>query len=130
MNNCDWKKCIKTCRRFLGKGSWDPFLSDSWCAFTTFSSLRKGIHYWACGLPDESECLDIQTADGGLWRQSFKYNDLAHLIIPVEFYWEKIDQHGFKCGKKHQNITALSSELDRLGIVHRLTDIVLEIKLY
>jgi hypothetical protein len=129
MNNNDWKLCLTICRQVLGKGDWNPYLSESWCAFTTFSSLTHGIHYFSCGFPSENEFLETRTSDGGLWRQSFKYNDLAHLVVPKTFYWE-ISENGFQSGYKEQNISELSVILKAKGIEHRITDLVLEVKLY
>jgi hypothetical protein len=129
MNDQSWKLCLQTCRRVLGVGDWDAYLSESWCAFTTHSSLTHGAYYFNCGFPAESECLDTRTADGGVWRQSFLYDDLAHLVVPKTFYWERTNE-GFQSGYKEQDIHLLSSELKKLGIQHRLTDLLLEIKLY
>lgn len=130
MNDSDWRQCLQACRHILGYGSRDPFESESWCAFTTFSSISNGVHYWSSGFPDEDEFLESSTLDGGLWRQAFKYSDLAHLIVPAKFYWERFHNGKFESGTKEQNINYLSSELNRLNVAHRITDIVLEIKLY
>ncbi len=130
MNNLEWQLCLQVCRRVLGKGDWDPFLSESWCAYTTFSSLKNGIHYWACGFPGEEEYGESATVDGGLWRQTFKYCDLAHLIIPERYSWERFHDGKFEQGIKHQNLDLLSSELTKLNITHRRTALVVEIKLY
>jgi hypothetical protein len=129
MNDHDWKVFLQTSRQILGEGSCDPYSSESWCAFTTFSSLIHGVHYINCGLPALDDCLNTCTRDGGVWAQSFEYSDLAHLIIPETFYWE-ISNTGFQCGYKKQDIKSLSRALMELGIEHRLTDLVLEIKLY
>jgi hypothetical protein len=129
MNDNNWRLCLQACRRILGLGDWDPYLSESWSAFTTFSSLMHGAHYFNCGFPAVDECLETCTIDGGVWRQSFEYSDLAHLIIPQTFYWERTIS-GFQNGYKEQDIKSLSTELRKLGIEHRLTDLVLEIKLY
>ncbi|MFZ6801489.1 hypothetical protein [Undibacterium sp. Di24W] len=120
---------MQTSRQILGVGSCHPYSSESWCAFTTYSSLNHGVHYFNLGLPDLGDCLDACTRDGGVWAQSIKYSDLAHLIIPKTFYWERTAL-GFEYGYKEQNIQQLSDELMRLGIKHRITDLVLEIKLY
>ena len=131
MNDSDWKYFLKAARKILGKGATQSWASDSWCAFTTFSSLEHLLIYWAKGLPDETELLDKQTLDGGLWSQSFQYQDLAHFIIPARFYWEKYDEdNGFQSGYKNQNIKTLSEELKKKNIVHRITDKILEIKLF
>lgn len=110
-------------------GHQDAFHSISWCAYTTFSSLMHGVVYFNSGFPGEAECLDRQTADGGVWRQAFEYSDLAHVVIPKTFYWERTF-NGFESGYKEQNIELLSAELTRLGISHRLTDLILEIKIF
>jgi hypothetical protein len=129
MDDKQWKVCLQTCRRILGRGDWDAYLSESWCAFTTFSSLEHGVHYFNCGFPAEDDCLDTCTKDGGVWRQSFEYSDLAHLIVPKTFYWER-SVNGFQSGYKQQDIKRLSTEFKKIGIEHRLTDLVFEIKLY
>ncbi|WP_243374120.1 hypothetical protein [Geotalea sp. SG265] len=130
MDDDKWRQTLQCCRRILGRGSWNPHLSESWCAYTTFSSLEHGIHYWSCGFPEEDECLDDKTVDGGLWSQSFHYQDLAHLVVPAKFYWEEYIDGKFEFGFKNQKITELSEELKKLKVPHRLTDLVLEIKLY
>lgn len=129
MTDEQWKLILQTCRRFLGPGDWDPYLSQSWCAFTTFSSLIDGVHYFSCGFPAEDDCLSVRTKDGGLWRQSFEYSDLAHVIIPKTFYWER-STDGFQSGYKEQEIDELSRKLVELQIPHRLTNLLLEVKLY
>lgn len=129
MNNQDWKLFLQTSRQILGAGSCDPYSSESWCAFATYSSLMHGVHYFSLGLPALDDCLDTRTRDGGVWVQSIEYSDLAHLIIPKTFYWERTVS-GFQSGYKKQNIKLLSDELVKLVIEHRLTDLILEIKLY
>lgn len=130
MTDSDWISFLEICRKTLGRGDWDPYLSDSWCAFTTFSSLRNGVHYWACGFPDEADLLASGTVDGGLWRQIFKYQDLAHVIVPASFYWERFDEGEFKTGWKNQNLSVLSANLKSAGIAHRQTDLIVEVKIY
>ncbi len=105
-------------------------MSDSWCAYTTFSSIEHNINYWKCGFPDENELLDDRTMDGGLWRQSFYYDDIAHIIVPAQFYWESVKDGQFFNGYKKQDLKTLSSELEKSSICFHLTDILLEIKLY
>jgi hypothetical protein len=131
MSDADWCTLLTTARRLLGLGQSMSWGSDSWCAWTTFSSLENWLTYWTCGLPEELEILDTGVADGSVWGQPFKYSDLAHLIIPATFYWERFDSvRGFENGYKHQNIVLLSKELRSLDVQHRLTDLVLEVKLY
>jgi hypothetical protein len=76
------------------------------------------------------EVLDTHTADGGVWGQPFPFSDLAHFIVPREFYWESIGGPGFVQGKKDQNIEKLSQALKAAGVPHRLTELVLEIKCF
>lgn len=121
---------MSICRKALGKGAWEPYISQSWCSFTTFTSLKHNIHYWSCGFPDESELLDDRTIDGGLWGQSFYYDDLAHLIVPTQFYWESIVDGKFCCDYKMQDIDLLISELGNKFTQVRRTELLLEIKLY
>jgi hypothetical protein len=131
MTDKDWKIFLTIARRVLGKGFSISWASESWCAFTTFTSLEHSLTYWTNGLPDEDELSEDRTKDGGLWRQSFYYKDLAHIIIPAQFYWERTDsENGFQSGYKNQDIKLLSTELNKENISHRITDKVLEIKLY
>lgn len=131
MTNEEWRLLLGTARRLLGRGANLSWESESWCAWTTFSSLEQELTYWARGLPEESELLEDQTMDGGLWAQSFFYADLAHLIIPRQFSWERFtDDCRFQQGAKHQNILRLSDELNALGLQHGLTERVLEVKLF
>jgi hypothetical protein len=129
MRNEEWKMTLQGCSRILGYGDWDPYLSDSWCAFTTYTSLSHGAYYFNCGFPKEDECLEYCTKDGGVWRQSFEYDDLAHLIVPKTFYWERTI-NGFESGYKIQEILKLSKHLKAINIYHEVSDLVLEIKLF
>lgn len=58
------------------------------------------------------------------------YDDLAHLIVPASFYWENVEAGEFHSGLKRQDLELLSSELGKLNIQHRKTELVLEIKLF
>lgn len=126
----NWKLFLSTCRKVLGKGSWNPYLSKSWCSFTTFTSLKHNINYWSCGFPDEEEFLEDKTIDGGLWSQSFRYDDMAHLIIPYYFYWESFVDGNFIRGYKTQNLDLLVLELKKNMLYCRQTDLLIEVKLY
>ena len=131
MDDETWRALLTTARRALGRGYSQSWASESWCAWTTFSSLEHTLTYWASGLPDEDELLATGTADGGTWTQPFSYSDLAHLVIPARFYWETNTLGtGFRNGYKSQEIAKLSKEFSRLEIPHRLSERVLEIKLY
>jgi hypothetical protein len=130
MRDVDWKSFFLVCRKILGKGSPDPLESESWCAWTTFRAIKEGIHYWYCGIPDFCEILDTHIADGGTWGQPFEYDDLAHVIVLASFYWETRGAPGFHSGLKHQAIEKVSLHLNELGIAHRKTEHVVEVKLY
>jgi len=130
MLNMNWKLFLSICRETLGKGSFNPYLSESWCSFTTFTSLSHNINYWSCGFPDKEDLLDDRTIDGGLWRQSFYYDDIAHIIIPSKFYWEEIIDNKFCCDYKKQNINLLIPKLGNNFPQLRQTELMLEVKLY
>jgi hypothetical protein len=130
MNNSDWKNFFIACADILGGGMNMAAYSKSWCAWTTFRRLTEDSGYWACGLPNHSDIYDKNIGDNSVWGQPFYYSEIAHIIIPCRFYWEIISKQGFECGEKIQAIDQLSCRLTEYGIVHRKTDIVLEIKLY
>jgi hypothetical protein len=129
MNNAEWRRTLENCVAVLGPGDWDPYRSVSWAAFTTFSALEHGVTYFNCGFPNAEDLLDTGTRDGGVWGQPFRYEDLAHLIVPRKFYWERI-LDGFENGYKSQNVDALSVELKKHKIDHTVSKWALEIKLY
>jgi hypothetical protein len=131
MTDDSWRKFFSTCARVLGAGRSDAKSSASWCAWTTFASLRQSVHYWSAGIPDESELGAHGTSDGGTWGQPFLYADLAHVIVPGEFYWEHISpMEGFTSGTKRQDLEALSAELTKSAVAHRKSELVVEVKLY
>jgi hypothetical protein len=130
MTDQKWQTFFRMCARVLGAGARSAAQSESWCAWTTFRSLGESINYWSAGLPAESELSAVGVADGGTWGQPFVYQDLAHIIIPRQFYWEIVEPGRFENGAKQQDLEALSRELTEAGIEHRLTELVLEIKLY
>ena len=130
MTNAQWQTFFHICARVLGKGERRDWASESWCAWTTFRSLRMGVHYWTAGLPNEPDIGDIGTNDSGPWGQPFLYSDLAHIIISREFYWERTVEREWSNGTRTQDLERLSLELDAAGIAHRKTELMLEIKLY
>ncbi|CCF97979.1 hypothetical protein B7R78_0006950 [Ralstonia solanacearum] len=130
MDDNAWKTFFTTCADILGVGAPTASQSNTWCSWTTFGRLREDAGYWQSGLPNRSDIHDAWIGDGGVWRQPFPYADLAHIIIPREFYWERISKEGFESGVNLQNIESLSIELREKGIEHRKTDLLLEIKLY
>lgn len=130
MTDQQWKVFFETCARVLGAGDRDAGRSLSWCAWTTFTSLATDVNYWKSGLPHADDVDAGFIKDSGVWGQPFLYSDLAHIIIPREFFWETGELSSYRNGTRQQDITALSTELTALGIDHRLTDLVLEVKLY
>ena len=129
MSNEEWRTFFSICARVLGPGAHRPTEGGSWCAWTTFSSLQLEVNYWSAGLPLESELGATGTNDGGTWGQPFLYRDLAHVIIPREVYWECIGPN-FTNGTNTQDLERLSAELTVAKVPHRLTELILEIKLY
>ncbi|MDB0525065.1 hypothetical protein [Ralstonia solanacearum] len=130
MNDEAWKSFFTACADIFGVGASTAAQSNTWCSWTTFKRLREDAGYWQSGLPNRSDIHDACIGDGGVWRQPFLYVDLAHIIVPSEFYWERISQEGFESGVRMQHIERLSIELRAKGIEHRKTDLLLEIKLY
>lgn len=129
MSDEKWFLFFSICARILGPGNQHPTEHGSWCAWTTFSSLQQQVHYWSAGLPLASELMPTGVADGGTWGQPFMYREIAHIIVPREVYWEATTPE-FTNGTRFQDIKRLSSELTAAGITHRLTEMILEIKLY
>ncbi|KQW72491.1 hypothetical protein [Methylibium sp. Root1272] len=130
MSDEKWFAFFAACARVLGPGYSVPTEHGSWCAWTTFRSLQNQVHYWAAGLPLESELGPTATTDGGTWGQPFHYREFAHVIIPREVYWEEGSASSFRNGSKFQDINRLSSELTAAEVPHRLTELVVEVKLY
>ena len=130
MSDNDWLRFFTISAQVMGPGARLAEDSESWCAWTTFDALQRSVNYWSAGLPHESELSSVGTIDGGTWGQPFAYNEIAHLIIPAQFYWERIAANDFTQGVRHQDIQCLSKALTESGVPHRLTDLVLEIKLF
>ncbi|MET2467034.1 hypothetical protein ABXT21_23600 [Ralstonia sp. SM1864_UCD524_TZ4] len=130
MNDEAWKTFFTACADILGTGASTAAQSNTWCSWTTFNRLREDAGYWQRGLPNHSDIYDAWIGDGGVWGQPFLYADLAHIIVPREFYWERISQEGFESGVRVQDIDNLSVELRTKRVDHRKTDLLLEIKLY
>ena len=130
MRNQEWHQFFIVCADVLGKGHRDSRLSESWCGWTTFSALECGVHYWESGLPSKDEIAETHIVDSGVWGQPFKFDSLAHIVLPASFYWETLGGVDYQNGFKKQDIATVSSKLVALGIQHRITDLVLEIKLY
>jgi hypothetical protein len=93
-----------------------------------FDRLTRDGRYWASGLPNPDELGEINIRDGRL--QPFRYQELAHVIVPCRFHWEGADGGIFEEGEKVQDISALARSLDAVGLGYRKTALILEIKLY
>jgi len=130
MTDQQWEVFFKACARLLGPGTSKQANSDSWCAWTTFDSLADSVHYWSAGLPSEEFLATDHIRDSGPWGQPFLYSSIAHIVLPRDFYWEYASESQFTNDTKHQDLDTLSLELLRLDIPHRITPLVLEIKLY
>ena len=103
---------------------------ESWCAWTTFGSLRDSVHYWGASLPRLSELNEKGTADGGTWGQPFLYEDIAHVIIPREFQREDTCSGTLQVTEYEQDLATLSAALTRAAITHQVGEYALEVKLY
>ncbi|MGM9483947.1 hypothetical protein ACS5PN_22305 [Roseateles sp. NT4] len=133
MTDQQWKTFFEACATVLGSdGHRDPAKSTTWCAWTLFDRLSSDLHYWTCGLPALQDVAGSHVKDGGVWGQPFLYTTLAHIVIPRTFDWEAGDfaDDTHTHGTKVQNLDELSRVLASSGVPHRLTDLVLEIKLY
>lgn len=130
MNDGQWRLLFETAGQLLGKGHRVANMSESWCAWTTFSRLAADAGYWTAGLPNADELGATYIADGGTWGQPFSYHELAHLIVPRTFEQEFVEDGQYRCVKRQQDIKELSRRLTEHGIDHRKTDLVLEIKLF
>jgi len=130
MTDEQWATFFRICTGILGRGERRDWASDSWCAWTTFGALQTQVHYWTAGLPGEADIGTTGTNDRGPWGQPFLYQDLAHIVIPRKFLWERSEDRNYQNGEKSQDIDRLSEELSRAAIKHRKTELMLEIKLY
>ena len=130
MSDNEWFMFFMACARILGPGHRRPREHGSWCAWTTFSSLQEEVHYWSAGLPLASELTPVGITDAGTWGQPFPFRDIAHVIIPRKVYWELTGSSEFRHGFRLQDIERLSRDLTAVKVLHRLTELVLEIKLY
>lgn len=130
MGDKEWHQFFIACAQVLGVGDQNPRASQSWGAWTTFSALELGVHYWSSGMPNFSEIAETHIVDSSTWNQPFTYASLAHVVVPATFYWETTGTPEYANGFKNQDILKLSEALNSLNIRHRVTELVLEIKLY
>lgn len=130
MNDSAWREFFLAASEVLGAGHRVDRLSASWCSWTTFGRLRSDAGYWTGGLPAPEDVGDSYIQDGGVWGQPFFFSDLAHLIVPREFFWESEIGPNYHNGTRVQALEVLSKQLAARGIPHRVTDLLLEIKCY
>lgn len=130
MDDRSWRTFFLSALKVLGAGERSLVETRSWCSWTTFSRLASDAGYWCAGLPRFENIGETHIADNGIWGQPFAYADLAHIVIPREFYWETPPGPDWTCGSREQDLEELSVLLNAKGLAHRQTDIVLEIKLY
>jgi len=130
MKSHDWEKIFRLSSKTLGVGNPCAKESNTWCSWTTFSRLKEDAGYWTSGLPNNDDIGESFIKDNGVWIQPFLYEDIAHLIIPKEFFWEVISKTGYENGVKYQNLEKLSIELHRLRLEHNLSKYCLEFKLF
>lgn len=129
MTDEQWVKFFTASAEILGKGEMSARWSETWCAWTTFSRLNSDCGYWTRGLPNLKDIDVNYIKDGGVWGQPFMFKEIAHIIVPREFFWEKPDP-GYLCGYKTQDIKKLSERLIELEIPHNLSQYCLDIKLF
>jgi len=130
MDDAEWRRFFQICAEQLGAGDRLAAASASWCAYTTFGRLNEDAGYWTTGLPAAQDVQPWGIRDGGTWGQPFRFEDLAHVILPAKFYWERGQGPGWECGHRPQDLRALSAALQVGQVQHRLTELVLEIKLF
>lgn len=130
MDDAEWRNFFLICAEQLGAGDRLAAASVSWCAYTTFERLNEDAGYWTMGLPAAEDVQPWGIRDSGTWGQPFRFEDLAHVILPAKFYWERGQGPGWECGHRLQDLRALSAALQVGQVQHRLTDLVLEIKLF
>lgn len=126
----NWHQFFTTTARHLSHNPCNSPGPRSWCSWTTFTRLEENAGYWTYPFPLESELLETGTTDGGTWGQPFSYAEIAHLIVPHRFFWDLSSDEGYKCGEHEQDINGLSALLTAEEIEHRLTELVLEVKLF
>lgn len=124
------REFLKLSSRFLRDNSSDEPFYWSWCTWTTFGRLEHQAGYWSGPLPLEDELDEKFTRDGGMWTQPFSYEDIAHIIIPRSYSFERLLDDEMIWIDKLQNLTGLSSILSEHEVDHRRTELLIELKLY
>lgn len=126
----NWKLILSIASKHLSNNPCEVVGKRTWCAWTTFERLGEDAGYWTAPLPDEAELLEGYIADGGNWGQPFPYEQIAHLIVPRRYYWDRFGEGVYVSGHHIQDIDGVSELLTKNGIPHRLTIYALEVKLY
>ena len=92
--------------------------------------MRSDAGYWQAGIPREGEVLAERLADGGTWGQPFWYKDLAHLLIPREFFREGVIDGRWEGEPVSQDVELVAARLESNHLPFRLGDYALEVKCY
>src|SRR4051812_39100640 len=104
-----WHAFFVTCAELLGRGD----QHGSWCAVTTFRRLADDAGYWTQGLPLKADIWPTHIADGSVWSQPCAYSDIAHIIIPQTFGWERYENGEWQeYVTQSQDIELLSKSLE------------------
>jgi hypothetical protein len=130
MTDQDWRSFFLACHTLLSQNFAPDCRIGSRCSWATFDSISTGAHYWSGQLPVEADLEITHIRDGGSWRQPFSYQSLAHVIIPRAYDIESGGAGDYAYQAGEHDLDGLSATLDGLGIGHRKTDLMLEIKLY
>jgi hypothetical protein len=133
MDDETWATFLRTCADVLGveKATRNgPCENGSWCAWTTFDSLQDSVNYWRGPLPTREEIFDSYVGHGANWDQFFNYRQMCHFLVPRTFFWERTAPGTYERGNCIQDLDALAQNLNTLNVPHRLTPLVLEIKLF
>jgi len=131
MEDKDWVTFFTICAATLGKGNRAARWSETWCAWSTFNRQIEDTGYWTSGLPNIEDLTEKSIKDSpSVWGQPFFFSEIAHIIVPRQFYWESEAGPDFQFGYKPQDIRAVAEKLKAHNIAHRLTENILEVKLY
>ncbi len=133
MDDSKWAAFLRACADVLSVERSDkvaPSENGTWCAWTTFDTLESDLNYWRGPLPTKDEIFDSYVGHGKNWSQYFFYRDFCHFLVPRTFFWERASLGNYERGDVKQDIDALSRRLNELDVPHRLTPIILEIKLF
>jgi hypothetical protein len=134
MDDDKWFHFFRTCAETLDVKTafptMEPLEGGSWCSWTTFCRLEDVAGYWSGPLPTRDELRGTYLGEGANWSQYFHYSQLCHVVVPHTFGWQRAAPGQFERGNITQDIDAVAEALRTLGIPHRLTSLVLEIKLY